>query len=226
MAELRQTSRTTLCRFAEEGSYDVATIHAILDEGMVAHVAFVVDDQPRVVPVGYGRDGEKLFFHGSSRSGLFKALANGAEACVNVSIVDGLVLARAGIHHDVHFRSVTLFGSAREVSSDAGKLQALRAIVEHAIPGRWSDIRKPTTAELEKTTVLELEIREASAKVCHGDPYDDEADYSHPCWAGVIPLSIQAGAPADDPRLAKGIAAPDYVTHYRRARAAASRADS
>ena len=161
-----------------------------------------------------------VYCHGSTASRTLRALAAGAPACLTVSLIDGLVLARSAMHHSANYRSAMLIGRATVVEDLEEKRAALRAVVEHIVPGRWHDVRAPTDNELKATSVLALVIDEASAKVRGGGPMDDEEDYALPAWAGVIPLASAALAPKPDPRLRAGIAPPAYVTGYRRPGAA------
>lgn len=208
------TSRSSLRRLPKRGSHEAAAVHAILDVGFLAHVGFVVDGQPFVIPTLYGRDGDTLYLHGSSASRMLRTLDTGVAACVTVTIVDGLVLARSAFHHSMNYRSVVAFGTARKIEDASRKTEALRVISDHLIAGRWNDVREPTAQELKATAVLELAIEEASAKVRTGPPLDDEEDYALPMWAGVLPLALTAREPLADPRLADGVEAPDYVRGY------------
>jgi uncharacterized protein len=211
-----QTERTKLKRLPKRGHFDRETVHAILDEGFICHVGFAVDGQPFVIPTGYARAGDKLYIHGSQASRMLRNLANGIDACVTVTIVDGLVLARSAFHHSMNYRSVLVFGRATPVEDREEKLKALLALSEHFVPGRWNDVREPTEEELIQTTVLCLPLEEASAKIRTGPPLDDEEDYALPIWAGVVPLKLTAGQPIKDPRLPDGIPVPEYATHYKR----------
>jgi hypothetical protein len=210
------TPRTTLKRHPERGSHDRALIHAILDEGLVAHVGFEQDGQTFVVPMSYGREGDRLYVHGAMASRALAALRGGARACVTVTLLDGLVLARSAFYHSVNFRSVMVLGVAREVEGREAKRAALRVIVEHIIPGRTADVRAPTDGELDATAVLWLPLDEASAKARSGPPADPESDLGQGCWAGEIPLRLVAGTPVPERRLPPGTAAPDRVARYRR----------
>jgi nitroimidazol reductase NimA-like FMN-containing flavoprotein (pyridoxamine 5'-phosphate oxidase superfamily) len=214
--EVTRTPRTTVRRRPARASYSRALVHAVLDEGLVCHVGFAVDGQPFVLPTAYARIGDRLYLHGSSASRMLNALAGGVPACVTVTLLDGLVLARSAFHHSMNYRSVVLLGVARPVGDAAEKRRALAAIVEHVVPGRSADVRPPSDAELRATLVLALAIDEASAKVRQGPPVDDEADRALPCWAGEIPLRLAARAPVADPGLAPGIAVPAAVAGYRR----------
>jgi len=214
---MKSTARTQLRRLPERGSHDPETIHAILDAAFLAHVGFCANGQPFVIPTLYGREGDKLYLHGSAASRMLRELETGVAACVNVTLVDGLVLARSAFHHSMNYRSVAAFGTARKIAEPERKTRALRVISEHLIAGRWDDVRVPSEKELKATTVLEFSIEEASAKMRTGPPGDEEADYALPVWAGVLPLRVEAKEPAPDPRLADGIGVPEYVLRYRKA---------
>ncbi|HJS58231.1 MAG TPA: pyridoxamine 5'-phosphate oxidase family protein [Vicinamibacteria bacterium] len=201
MASELLTPRTTLKRLPKRGSHDPAAVEAILDEALVCHVGFVVEGQPYVIPTIHGRRGDRLYVHGSAASRMLNTLGGGVPACVTVTLLDGLVMARSAFHHSMNYRSVVVLGNARLVEDADEKLEALRVIVEHVSPGRWSEVRPPSELELKATTVLCLTIAEASAKVRTGPPIDDEEDYAWPCWAGVIPLKTCAQEPVADARL-------------------------
>ena len=215
MDELSRTDRTTLQRLPNRGVYDRASIHSILDEGLICHVGFVVDGQPFVIPTIHVRVGEQLFFHGSPASRMLRALEQGVEVCVTVTLLDGLVLARSAFHHSMNYRSAVVFGRAMPVESSEEKLHVLRALSDHLIKGRWQEVRSPSPSELKGTLVLSLPIDEASAKVRAGPPVDDEDDYGLPVWAGVLPLSLAAGEAVADPRLAQECVVPCYIRNYR-----------
>ena len=211
------SDRVRLRRKRERGSYDREVIDAILDEALIAHLGIVDEQgQPFVIPTLHARSGDVVYCHGSSASRTLRALAAGAPACLTVSLIDGLVLARAAMHHSANYRSAMLLGRARLVEDPEEKRAALRAVVEHIVPGRWDDVRAPSENELSATAVLALPIDEASAKVRSGGPVDDEEDHELAAWAGVIPLASAARAPEPDPRLRADIAPPPYVTDYRR----------
>ncbi len=213
------TDRVRLRRRRERGSYDRPAIDAILDEGLIAHLGICEPDgQPLVIPTLHARRGDVVYCHGSSASRTLRALAGGAPACLTVSLLDGLVLARSAMHHSANYRSAVILGRARTVQEPAEKMTALEAVVEHVLPGRWREVRPPTESELRATAVLALPIEEASAKARSGPPVDDEEDYGLPAWAGVLPLQMLPGAPQPDPRLAPGTAPPDTVSAYARPR--------
>ncbi len=216
MESYEPTDRTRLKRLPQRGSYDRDLVYQILDEGFVCHVGFNVDGQPFVIPTAYGRVGDKLYIHGSAASRMARVLAGGIPVCVTVTLLDGLVLARSAFHHSVNYRSVVILGTATLVEVAEEKMIALRAFTEHVIRGRWDEVREPNERELKGTSVLALPLIEVSAKVRTGPPKDDEEDHEIPVWAGELPLRITAGSPVDDPQLATGIRAPDYVTRYSR----------
>jgi nitroimidazol reductase NimA-like FMN-containing flavoprotein (pyridoxamine 5'-phosphate oxidase superfamily) len=193
-----QTERTTIRRLPKRGHYDRATIEAILDEALLCHIGFVADGQPVVIPTIHARIGDTLYVHGSAASRMLRTLRDGVPACVTVTILDGLVLARSTFHHSMNYRSVVVFGTAREVTDREEKLRALEAIVEHVVPGRTREARAPNEKELVATMVLAMPIAEASAKIRTGPPLDDEEDYALPVWAGVIPMRLVTGEPIPD----------------------------
>ena len=210
----QRTERTTVRRLPERAAYDRATVHAILDEGFVGHVGFVVDGQPIVVPTGYARVGETLYLHGSTGSRL--GLRPDMDVCVTVTLVDGLVLARSAFHHSMNYRSVMAIGRTRPVRDPEEKDAVLRALVEHIVPGRGAAVRGPGRRELAATAVLALPLEEVSAKVRTGPPKDDEEDHELPIWAGTLPLGLVAGSPDPDPLLAPEVPVPAHVTGWRR----------
>jgi nitroimidazol reductase NimA-like FMN-containing flavoprotein (pyridoxamine 5'-phosphate oxidase superfamily) len=210
---LEQTDRTRIRRLPERGNYDRPTIDAILDEALICHVGFAVEGRPVVIPTIHTRVGDHLYFHGSPASGLLRTLrTGGVDACVTVTLLDGLVLARSAFHHSMNYRSVVVFGKAEEVVDREEKLRVLTALVEHVCRGRSSDARGPNEKELKQTLVLRVPIAEASAKIRIGPPKDDEEDYALPIWAGVLPLALVPSKPIPD----NEAAIPEYVTRYRR----------
>jgi nitroimidazol reductase NimA-like FMN-containing flavoprotein (pyridoxamine 5'-phosphate oxidase superfamily) len=208
------TDRSTVKRLPGRGVYDRAVIHQILDQGLVCHLGFVVEGQPFVIPTTYVRMGDTIYVHGSPASRMLQALEGGVAACVTVTLVDGLVLARSAFHHSINYRSVVVFGTASLVEDPQQKVKVLQALVDHLISGRWQDIRHPNLQELKRTLVLAIPIEEASAKVRKGPPIDDEEDYGLDVWAGVVPLRLVASDPVPDPRLAPDISPPEYAASY------------
>jgi nitroimidazol reductase NimA-like FMN-containing flavoprotein (pyridoxamine 5'-phosphate oxidase superfamily) len=216
------SDRATVKRKPQRAAYDRATIDSILDEGLICHVGFSVDGQTFVLPMIHVRVGDKVYLHGSPASRTLQALAQGAHACVTVTLIDGLVLARSAMHHSMNYRSVILFGKGSVVDDPAEKWAALEALTEHVVPGRWADARTPSKREMQQTLVVSVPIEEASAKIRTGPPLDDETDYELPIWAGVVPLQMVAGQPVCDPRLLPGLQPPGYAIRYQRRRAASA----
>jgi uncharacterized protein len=216
MKNFLPTERTTLKRLPKRAEYDRRAVYDILDEGFICHVGFAVNAQPVVIPTGYARAGDNLYIHGSQASRMLRAVSEGIDVCVTVTLVDGLVLARSAFHHSMNYRSVVVFGRASVMEDREEKFAALRALTEHIVPGRWAEAREPNEAEIKATMVLSLPLVEASAKVRTGPPLDDDDDYEIPVWAGVIPLRVQAYDAISDPRLAAGVRLPDYLRHYDR----------
>ena len=216
MTQFTPTERTQVRRLPDRGKYDFENVYGILDEAFICHVGFVVDGQPFVIPTGFARVNDTLYIHGSAASRMLRTIAGGVQVCVTVTLVDGIVMARSGFHSSMNYRSVVILGKATQVEGRDQKLKALAAFSEQVMPGRWKDLRDTTDAELKGTLVLELPLKEVSAKVRTGPPKDDEADYSLPLWAGVVPLKLTAGTPIPDPRLPKGVEAPEYARAYKR----------
>ena len=212
--------RSQVKRLAKRAVYDHAAIDAILDEGLICHVGFVADGQPFVIPTIHVRIGDRIYLHGSPASRMLQTLSQGAEACITVTLVDGLVLARSAFHHSMNYRSVVLFGKGSPVNDDGQKTEVLRCLAEHLVRGRWQEVRGPNTNELKQTLVVAIPIDEASAKVRTGPPLDDEEDYAWKVWAGVLPLRLTASTPIADLRLATEIAVPQYAVSYTGPRAA------
>ena len=208
------TKRTELRRIPDRGSHDWETINKILDVGFLASFGFCVDGQPFVIPTLYGRDGERLYLHGSAASRMLRELETGVPACVTMTLVDGLVLSRSAFDHSLNYRSVVAFGTARKVMDPEQKIKSLRVISEHLIAGRWAEVRGPSDQELKATTVLEFSIEEASSKVRSGPPLDDESDYGWKVWAGVVPLEMKSRLSIPDDKLVQGVTVPEYVQRY------------
>ena len=208
--------RTRVVREPHRGVYDRAAAYEILDEGFICHVGFVVDGQPFVIPTGYGRSGDNLYVHGSAASRMLRNLDQGVAVCVTVTLLDGLVLARSIFNHSMNYRSVVVLGTAVAVKDPHEKLEALHALSEHILPGRWADSRQPNEKELKQTLVLRLPIEEFSAKVRQGPSIDDEEDYSFPTWSGVIPLNMVPRLPISVPRPDANTPVPVYASRYSR----------
>ncbi|MEZ5236394.1 MAG: pyridoxamine 5'-phosphate oxidase family protein [Acidimicrobiia bacterium] len=209
------SDRARVRRLPERAAYEREQVCAILDEGFVCHLGFAGrDGRPVVIPTTYGRDGDTVYVHGSPAAGMVRSLKGGLDASLAVTLVDGLVLARSAFHHSINYRSVVLFGTAREVTEPAEKARALDVIVEHIVPGRLAGLRPNTTKEVAATSVLALGLDEASAKVRTGPPVDDAEDMDAPIWAGVLPMALRPGDPVAD--VANTAPLPDHVARYHR----------
>jgi uncharacterized protein len=220
LAPLSATGRTTLRRHRERGKTGRADLYAVLDVGLICHLGVVVDGSPRVMPTTYARAGDTLYLHGSSANGGFLA-ADGADICVTVTHLDGLVLARSVFSHSVNYRSAMVLGTATIVRDDEERMAALRAIVEHLVPGRWAAARHPTAKEMAATSVLALPLAEASVKVREGGPADDPADRELGVWAGVLPAAVTFGSPEPATDLRPGITVPGHISRFPQTRPAA-----
>ena len=205
------TERSRIKRLHERALYDRKTVHGILDAGLLCHVGYTIDDHPYVTPTCYWRQGERVYWHGSSASKMLRRQTQGVPVCFTVSLLDGLVLARSGYHSSINYRTVMAFGTAEQVTDEAEILARLEFFQERLTAGRWAELRPVNGQELKATTMMSLELKEVAAKVRPGPPSDEEEDYGLPVWAGVVPIRYQIGAPEDDPRLKPGIAQPDYL---------------
>lgn len=213
-----KTDRTKLRRKPARGSHERSAIEAILDEALVSHLGVVDDGLPVVIPTLHARVGSRVYLHGSAASRALRE-SKGSDVCLTATLVDGLVLARAVMHHSANYRSAVLFGEGRWVDDEGEKLTALEALVEKIVPGRWGDARVPTAKELRATAVLSIPLDEASAKIRSGPPQDDDADLGLPVWAGVVGLRTVAAVPEPDPLLAAGVEPPAYLGELLVARA-------
>lgn len=213
---LTQTDRTTISRHDERASYDRDTANSILDEGLVAHVGFDTGKGVTVIPMTYARQGDELILHGAVASRWLSSFEGGRDICVTVTLLDGLVLARAAFSHSMNYRSVVAFGSASLVTDPEEKQSAFKALVDHLLPGRWDDCKIPDKKEINATTVLTMPISEASIKIRSGPPADSEKDMGLDYWTGVIPLSLTAGVPEPDPLMREDRERPAYIDGYRR----------
>jgi nitroimidazol reductase NimA-like FMN-containing flavoprotein (pyridoxamine 5'-phosphate oxidase superfamily) len=214
MEVFEPTERTRVKRLHQRACYDRATIDRILDAGLVCHVGYTIDDHPYVTATSYWRVGDRIYWHGSSASRMLRRVQGEVPVCVNVSLIDGLVLARSGFHHSINYRTVMLFGKAAALTDPKAKLDALEVFTERVCPGRWPELRPVTDQELKATTVLAMDIDEAVAKERTGPPGDDEEDYDLDVWAGEVPLRLVAGPPVPDPRLKPGIEQPAYLDGF------------
>ena len=216
MTDFTRTDRNRIKRLPQRGHYDRETIHRILDEALICHVGFVEKGQPFVIPINFARVDDAIFLHGAKASRLLKHIEAGHPVCVETTIVDGLVLARSVFHHSMNYRSVVLFGKGRLIEDEQEKLTALKAITEHLIPGRWQEARLPNRKELNATSIVSIEIGEASAKIRVGPPVDEDEDYALPVWAGILPLRETPLPPTQDELQSDDIPLPPYITGYVR----------
>jgi hypothetical protein len=212
-----KTSRTEGSRYyPKRYDPDPASRDAILDEGLVCHVGFVLDNQPFIIPTGYCRVGNTIYLHGSVGSHFFMQMARGIPVCITVTHVDGLVLARSAFHHSMNYRSVVAFGKTRMVEAETERWLAAEKFTEHVMPGRWADARHPDESEMRKTLFIAVEMEEASVKFRAAGVADDPEDMDLDVWAGVLPLKLTPGTPEPDEALKEGVDLPDYILKYKR----------
>jgi uncharacterized protein len=198
-------------RRSDRADYDKAAVYAVLDEGLVAHVGFMADDRPFVIPMAYGRIGNRLYLHGAKAARFAKTMADGIPICVTVTLIDGIVVGRSAFHCSMNYRSVVAHGSAKLVENQHEATSALAAVTDHLLPGRWLESRPVTAKEIRSTAVLGMDIEAASLKFRAGPPIDDDEDYELPIWAGVVPLRQAVGEPEDDGRVQPGVEQPASV---------------
>jgi nitroimidazol reductase NimA-like FMN-containing flavoprotein (pyridoxamine 5'-phosphate oxidase superfamily) len=213
-AEFTKTGRNKLIRHPERGHYDRETVYRIIDEALICHVGFVEDGLPVVIPTLHARDGDRLLLHGSAASRMIKHVGGGNPACITMTLVDGLVLARSVFNHSVNYRSVLVFGHGEAITEPHAKLEALNRFMERQLPGRWADVRKPNEQEVKATGVVAIPLTTASAKVRIGPPKDEPDDLALPVWAGVLPLLQTVGAPILAPDGRPDVAVPEYLDEY------------
>lgn len=206
------TQRTRVRRAAKRASYDRATVEAILDEALVCHLAFVNDGHPFCIPTLHARVDDVVYVHGSAASRMIRTCQSGARACLTVTIIDGVVLARSAFHHSMNYRSAMVLGAMHAVAEPAERGRALQAFTERLLPGRWDAVRPPNPKELKATNVLAMPLAEASAKARTGPPIDDDEDYALAVWAGVVPVGLATGEPQPDAQLNPGVELPTHVT--------------
>jgi nitroimidazol reductase NimA-like FMN-containing flavoprotein (pyridoxamine 5'-phosphate oxidase superfamily) len=210
------THRNEIKRLPERAHYEESTIYSIIDEALYCHVGFIQENQPFVIPTLYARMEDNIILHGSKISRLMQHIHAGNEICIAITILDGLVLARSAYHHSMNYRSVVLFGRGKPVQSDEEKQRALQALMDHMMPGRWDDIRKPNQKELDATMVVSIPIEDASAKIRKGPPIDDGQDDDFPLWVGLIPMYQATSPPQSDPKVKGAVSIPEYILQYER----------
>jgi len=218
MNEYDITARNRVARYPKRGSYDRETIHPIIDEALICHVSFAFDGQPFIIPTIHARQDERILLHGLKGGRMLDYIEAGHPVAIAMTLVDGLVCARTAFNHSMNYRSVVVFGSGHVLEEPAEKLEALRCLTERVIPGRWDEVRAPNDKELKATSIVAIDIAQASAKIRRGPPGDDGADLEFPVWAGVIPLPIVPQAPETDPKLTVAHPIPASVRDYRRDR--------
>jgi len=207
--------QTRIRRLPERAVSDLDTIYEILDEGFICHVAYLAEANPVVIPTLYARAGNTIILHGSTSAGITRAVRRGSPLGIAVTLIDGVVVGRSGFNSSANYRSVVIHGHGRILRGQE-HIDALDRVVESLIPGRIKEVRRPTDAEIQQTSTIEVSLDKVSAKVRTGPPKDDESDMDADVWAGVIPLSLASGEPLPDPHLRNGINLPDYLDPYRR----------
>ncbi len=218
MSEFEKTAHTRIRRMPERGHYDRDTVYSIVDEALICHAGFIDEGRPFVIPTIHARMGDTLVLHGAKASRLLKHAQAGNEFCITMTLLDGLVMARSAFHHSMNYRSAVIFGNGRLLESEDERWEAMRVLTEHIMPGRWADARQPNATELSATTMVAIDMAEASAKIRSGPPGDDEKDYALDVWAGVLPITAHIGQPIDDPKRTHDVAVPDYIARYWRNR--------
>lgn len=211
------TGRTKLRTLPKRGDYNIETIYNILDASFICYIGFSNKNQPFVIPVAFGRKDNKIYFHGGKGSRLFKTIKKEIDICINVTIVDGIVLAKSAFHHSINYRSVVIFGKTEEVTSKQSKIEGLKTIMDNILPGRWEDVRIPNEKELNATTVLSVNLEEASAKIRTGPSTEEETDLDLNIWSGIIPLDLKRGIAVPSKEY-NNIQVPDYINNYIRRR--------
>jgi nitroimidazol reductase NimA-like FMN-containing flavoprotein (pyridoxamine 5'-phosphate oxidase superfamily) len=210
------TTRTRVVREPHRGVYDREEVYRILDEAFLCHVGFAVDGQPFVIPTSFGRKDANLYIHGSAASRMLRQMKEGVSVCITVTLLDGLVLARSVFNHSMNYRSVVILGKAILVDDPKEKLEGLKVLSDHILPGRWDDSRQPNEQELKATSLFRVPIEEFSAKVRTGPPIDDVEDMNFPTWAGVVPIELKAGTAVNDQQLDPKQEVPEYARNYSR----------
>lgn len=216
MTQSNQNTQRRVKRLPERASYDKNVIYKILDEALICHVGFVVDNQPYVIPTIHARQDDTLLLHGATTSRMMKHIQAGNPICVETTLLDGLVVARAVFHNSMNYRSVVLFGTGTLITDADEKYEALRVLTDRVYPGRWDDSRLPNAKELKATSIVRIAIESASAKLRAGGPKDDAEDYAGDWWAGVIPTEQKFFKAVNDEKLRDGIPVPRYIKNYKR----------
>ena len=214
MNDFPKTDLNKVKRLPKRGHYDKETIYSVVDDALICHVGMIIDGRPVVIPTIHARQGDNILLHGASTSRMLNHVATGADMCVTITHLDGLVLARSVFHHSMNYRSAVLFGKGRLIEDPDEKMEALQIFTEKLIPGRWDDARQPTPNESKATHIVTIPIDSASAKIRVGPPGDDDEDYALDIWAGVLPMRTVFGELEVDPVLKDGVDIPDYLNDY------------
>ena len=212
--EYKKTTDNTVKRGAKRAQYNKEEIHKILDKCNVCYIAFMFDGKPFVQPISYGRKGEKIYIHGSIQNRMTSAILNSKEVCLNVTILDGMLLTRSAFHHSVNYRSVVIFGEPHELLENEDKLIGLKAIINHFVPDRWNHCRKPNKNELKATRVIAIDIINASAKIKNAPPEDNPEDLDLDFWAGTIPVKTICEMPVAEEKIDKSIPLPKHIKTF------------
>ena len=208
------TKRNRVVRRPARGRYDKATVYGILDAALVCHIAYVIDGQPYCTPTSFWREGDHLYWHGSSASRMLSAQAGGVPVCLTVTHLDALVLARCGFNHSINYRSAMVYGTARLIEDEAEKLAAIDNFIDRLYPERSKSIRPATKKEIKATAFMRMEIEQASAKIRNETMHDDEEDYAVPAWTALFPIRAVVGAAEECPRQMKGVTRPEAMSSY------------
>ncbi len=216
LKNLKITGRTKIKRLPKRASYDLDIIYNILDDTFICHLGFKINGNVYIIPTNFGRKDNQIFIHGSKKSRMIKSFESGEDVSISISLIDGIVLARSAFHHSVNYRSVVIFAKPEKIENEDDKKKALNVIMNHILPGRWEDVRKPNKKELDATSVFSFKIDEASAKIRNGPAVDDKEDLNLNVWAGILPLEIYAGEPVKDELLKDSISIPEYINNYKK----------
>jgi nitroimidazol reductase NimA-like FMN-containing flavoprotein (pyridoxamine 5'-phosphate oxidase superfamily) len=211
MEQGKPSTRSKIVRSPNRGHYDKESLYKVLDAGFLCHVSYLFEESPVIIPTAFVRIDDILYIHGAVKNRMMISILNQQQACVSVTHLDGMVLARSAFHHSFNYRSAVVFGVPEKVDDEVKKLEALRKITENILPGRWQEVREPSEKEMKGTLVIAIKIEEASVKIREGAPVDDKADYELPIWAGELPLVQSFIEPITDPLAYEGLEVPQSV---------------
>jgi len=213
MNQEKPGAKIKIVRSPNRAHYNKEALYKVLDAGFLCHVSYLFEGSSVIIPTAYARKGNIIYLHGAAKNRMLNSILNQKDACIAVTHLDGMVLARSAFHHSFNYRSAVIFGSPRKVDNEQEKLEALTLITENILPGRWDEVRPPSEKEMKATLVIAIEITEASVKIRAGAPIDDDADYELPIWAGVLPLHQHFTKPITDPKFTQGLGIPNSVKH-------------